>query len=87
MLFFMLAIARIPLGTASALEFLGPLTCAVCGPGRGRKRWTVMAAAGVVLLTQPWHGGIDGSGRRSPSRRQAPAGVATSCSPSMSATG
>jgi len=25
----------------------------------GRKRWTVMAAAGVVLLTQPWHGGID----------------------------
>ena len=62
MLFFMLAIARIPLGTASALEFLGPLIISVCGPGRGRKRWTVMAAAGVVLLTQPWHGGIDGSG-------------------------
>jgi inner membrane transporter RhtA len=59
MLFFMLAIARIPLGTASALEFLGPLMVSVYGPGTGRKRWTVMAAAGVVLLTQPWHGGID----------------------------
>jgi inner membrane transporter RhtA len=59
MLFFMSAIARIPLGTASALEFLGPLIVSICGPGSGRKRWTVMAAAGVVLLTQPWHGGID----------------------------
>jgi inner membrane transporter RhtA len=59
MLLFMIAIARIPLGTASALEFLGPLTVAIYGPGSGRKRWTVMAAAGVVLLTQPWHGGID----------------------------
>jgi inner membrane transporter RhtA len=59
MLFFMLAIARIPLGTASALEFLGPLMVSVFGPGSGRKRWTVIAAAGVVLLTQPWHGGID----------------------------
>ena len=62
MLFFMLAIARIPLGTASALEFLGPLTVSIFGPGSGRKRWTVMAAAGVVLLTQPWHGGIDPAG-------------------------
>jgi inner membrane transporter RhtA len=59
MLFFMLAIARIPLGTASALEFLGPLMVSIYGPGSGRKHWTVMAAAGVVLLTQPWHGGID----------------------------
>ncbi len=59
MLFFMLAIARIPLATASALEFLGPLIVSIYGPGSGRKRWTVMAAGGVVLLTQPWHGGID----------------------------
>jgi inner membrane transporter RhtA len=59
MLFFMLSIARIPLGTASAMEFLGPLAVSVYGPGSGRKRWTIMAAAGVVLLTQPWHGGID----------------------------
>jgi inner membrane transporter RhtA len=62
MLFFMLAIARIPLGTASALEFLGPLTVSIYGPGSGRKHWTVLAAAGVVLLTQPWHGGIDPAG-------------------------
>src|SRR5580698_7325240 len=62
MLFFMLAIARIPLGTASALEFLGPLVVSIYGPGSGRKRWTVLAAAGVVLLTQPWHGGIDPAG-------------------------
>lgn len=62
MLCFMLAIARIPLGTSSALEFLGPLVVSICGPGSGRRRWTVMAAAGVVLLTQPWHGGIDPAG-------------------------
>lgn len=59
MLFFMVAIARIPLGTASALEFLGPLTVSIFGPGNGRKRWTLVAATGVALLTQPWHGGID----------------------------
>ncbi len=61
MLLFMLAIARIPLGTASALEFLGPLTVSIYGPG-GRRHWTILAAAGVVLLTQPWHGGIDPAG-------------------------
>jgi inner membrane transporter RhtA len=59
MLFFMIAIARIPLATASALEFLGPLIVSVFGPGSGRRRWAVMAGAGVVLLTQAWHGGID----------------------------
>jgi inner membrane transporter RhtA len=58
-LLFMLAIARLPLGSASALEFLGPLTVSIYGPGGGRRRWTVLAAIGVVLLTQPWHGGID----------------------------
>jgi inner membrane transporter RhtA len=62
MLFFMLAIARIPLGTASSLEFLGPLIVSVYGPCSGRKRWTVLAAAGVLLLTQPWHGGINPGG-------------------------
>jgi inner membrane transporter RhtA len=62
MTLFMLAIARIPLGTASALEFLGPLTVSVLGPGRGRRRWAVLAAAGVVLLTRPWNGGIDPAG-------------------------
>jgi inner membrane transporter RhtA len=62
MMLFMLAIARIPLGTASALEFLGPLTVSVLGPGGGRKRWAVLAAGGVVLLTRPEAGGIDPAG-------------------------
>jgi inner membrane transporter RhtA len=61
-LLFMLAIARIPLGAASALEFLGPLTVSMYGPGGGRKVWTVLAGIGVVLLTQPWHGGVNPAG-------------------------
>ncbi|MFT7871212.1 MULTISPECIES: EamA family transporter [Amycolatopsis] len=57
---FMEAAARLPLGTASALEFLGPLTVAAT---RGRSRlWPALAAAGVVLLTQPWRGGADLAG-------------------------
>jgi inner membrane transporter RhtA len=59
MLFFMLALARLPLGTASALEFLGPLAVSLYGPGRGRAVWTAAAATGVALLTEPWHGGLD----------------------------
>lgn len=56
---FMAAVARIPLGTASAVEFLGPLTVAVLrGRGRGIV-WPGLAAAGVVLLTEPWQGGTD----------------------------
>ncbi|KUL38955.1 hypothetical protein ADL22_16425 [Streptomyces sp. NRRL F-4489] len=62
MLFFMLAVAHLPLGTASALEFLGPLAVALCGRGAGRKVWTVPAALGVLLLTEPWHGGLDAIG-------------------------
>src|SRR6266487_1118573 len=55
---FMAAVARMPLGTASALEFLGPLGVAVAR-GRGRRRllWPGLAAAGVMLLTHPWQGG------------------------------
>lgn len=56
---FMQAVARLPLGTASALEFLGPLAVAVARGGGGRKPWPVLAALGVVLLTEPWHGGAD----------------------------
>jgi inner membrane transporter RhtA len=55
---FMAAIARLPLGTASALEFLGPLGVAVArGHGRRRLLWPGLAAAGVLLLTHPWQGG------------------------------
>jgi inner membrane transporter RhtA len=58
-LLFMAAVARLPLGTASALEFLGPLGVAVA---RGRRQgmvWPLLAAIGVVLLTEPWSGHVD----------------------------
>lgn len=59
---FMLAIETIPLGTASALEFLGPLSIAVI-QGRGAARWWALsAAAGVLCLTEPWHGAADLAG-------------------------
>ncbi len=59
-LLFMAAIARIPLGTASALEFLGPLGVAVIlGEGGQRVLWPGLAATGVMLLTQPWAGVTD----------------------------
>jgi inner membrane transporter RhtA len=62
-MFFMAALARIPMGTASALEFLGPLGVAVVsGRGRGRWVWPAVAAVGVVALTQPWQGSIDAAG-------------------------
>jgi inner membrane transporter RhtA len=54
---FMLAVERLPLGTASALEFLGPLGVAVA---RGRRLlWPLLAGAGVLLLTSPWQGALD----------------------------
>src|SRR5215213_3913904 len=59
-LLFMAAVDRIPLGTASALEFLGPLGVAVAhGKGGHRLVWPGLAAIGVVLLTQPWAGAVD----------------------------
>jgi inner membrane transporter RhtA len=57
-----IAIDRIGLGLAMTLEFLGPLTVALAGgltatpPGTRRRvilSCTVLAAAGVVLLTRP----------------------------------
>ncbi|MGW8379337.1 EamA family transporter [Streptomyces sp. ODS28] len=59
MLLFMLAVARIPLGTASALEFLGPLAVSLVGARGLRRLWALPAALGVLLLTEPWHGGTD----------------------------
>ena len=59
-LLFMAAVDRLPLGTASALEFLGPLGVAVAqGRGAGRFVWPLFAAGGVLLLTQPWAGTAD----------------------------
>jgi inner membrane transporter RhtA len=54
---FLAAIARIPLGTVVAIEFLGPLTVAALhSPGRRALAWPGLALVGVVLLTQPWQG-------------------------------
>ncbi|MGE2714746.1 EamA family transporter [Mycolicibacterium litorale] len=59
-LLFMAALDRIPMGTASALEFLGPLGVAVVrGRGFARMAWPGLAAVGVVLMTQPWAGTVD----------------------------
>ncbi|WP_242448154.1 EamA family transporter [Cellulomonas sp. WB94] len=57
---FLAAIERIPLGTAVAVEFLGPLTlAAVRSPSRKVLAWPALALVGVVLLTQPWNGHVD----------------------------
>lgn len=56
---FMAAVERLPLHTAVALEFLGPLGVAIAR-GRGRARlWALVAGAGVLLLTEPWLGTAD----------------------------
>ena len=60
---FLAAIDRIPLGTAVAIEFLGPLTvAAVRSHSRAGLAWPVLAMCGVVLLTEPWRGDIDPAG-------------------------
>jgi inner membrane transporter RhtA len=60
---FMSAVARLPLGTASALEFLGPLGVAVArGGSRRALLWPALAAAGVLLLTHPWQGSASPAG-------------------------
>lgn len=56
---FMAAVQRLPLGTASALEFLGPLGVAVVRGRAAGRWWALVAALGVAALTEPWRGGAD----------------------------
>ncbi|MGO2860948.1 MAG: EamA family transporter [Brevibacterium sp.] len=58
--FFLGAVERIPLGTAVAIEFLGPLTVAAfASSNRKALIWPLLAFAGVVMLSEPWLGTID----------------------------
>jgi inner membrane transporter RhtA len=60
---FLAAIERIPLGTAVAIEFLGPLTvAAIRAHSRRALIWPALALAGVLLLTEPWRGDINPAG-------------------------
>jgi inner membrane transporter RhtA len=60
---FLAAIERIPLGTAVAIEFLGPLTVAGLRSHRPRAiLWPGLALIGVIVLTEPWHGQVNPSG-------------------------
>lgn len=57
---FLAAIDRLPLGTAVAIEFLGPLVvAAVHGHLRRMLVWPAVAFVGVVMMTEPWQGEPD----------------------------
>ncbi len=58
-LLFMASVARLPLGMASALEFLGPLGVAVVRTQGVARAWALVAAGGVLFLTEPWAGTAD----------------------------
>src|SRR4051812_2881348 len=61
-LLFMAAVARLPMGVASALEFLGPLGVALVRTEGLARAWAATAAVGVLLLTHPWSGTADLTG-------------------------
>lgn len=57
---FLSAMELIPLGTAVAIEFLGPLTvAAIRSHNKQALIWPALALLGVLLLTQPWLGEIN----------------------------
>jgi threonine/homoserine efflux transporter RhtA len=57
------AFARIPLGVAVTIEFLGPLAVAVAGSRHLKDiGWVILAGTGVVLLTQGGRGHLDLTG-------------------------
>jgi inner membrane transporter RhtA len=57
---FLSALEHIPLGTAVAIEFLGPLTVAALrSHSLPALAWPGLALCGVVLLTEPWHGEVN----------------------------
>ncbi|TPG65511.1 EamA family transporter [Hymenobacter nivis] len=57
---FYCALARVPLGLAVTLEFVGPLALALAGSRRWLDGvWVLLAATGIALIA-PWHGaGVD----------------------------
>jgi threonine/homoserine efflux transporter RhtA len=84
-LFFFAALDRLPLGITVTLEFVGPLGVALLGSRhRGDVLWALLAAIGIVLLTN----GAAAASTRSGScwrSRQAPAGAPTSSRATASA--
>jgi inner membrane transporter RhtA len=60
---FYASLDRIPLGAAVTFEFVGPLGVAVAGSRRAVDLvWVVLAAAGILLLSDLGAGGLDGLG-------------------------